>query len=62
MKKSVNWALRQIGKRSPACHGPALALAQKLAASTDRTARWTGKDALRELTNGKVRERLGLPA
>ena len=58
VKKSVNWALRQIGKRSPACHGPALALAQKLAASTDRTARWTGKDALRELTNSRVRQRL----
>ncbi|PST21858.1 DNA alkylation repair protein [Mesorhizobium plurifarium] len=61
VKKAVNWALRQIGKRSPACHAPALALAEKLAASTDRAARWTGKDALRELTTGKVRQRLGLP-
>lgn len=50
VKKAVNWALRSIGKRSHACHGPALALAQKLAASADRTERWNGKDCVRELT------------
>ena len=49
VKKAVNWALRQIGKHSLALHGPALALAEKLAASGDRTARWIGKDAAREL-------------
>lgn len=51
VKKAVNWALRQIGKRSLACHGPALALAGKLAASPDKTARWIGKDAVRELSD-----------
>ncbi|AOF89258.1 DNA alkylation repair protein [Sinorhizobium sp. RAC02] len=50
VKKAVNWALRSIGKRSHACHGPALALAQTLAASADRTERWNGKDCVRELT------------
>lgn len=60
VKKAVNWALRQIGKRSAACHRPALALAEKLAGSFDRTARWIGKDALRELTSDKVLARLGL--
>jgi 3-methyladenine DNA glycosylase AlkD len=60
VKKAVNWALRQIGKRSAVCHAPALALAEKLAASADRTARWTGKDAARELKDGKVLGRLGL--
>lgn len=49
VRKAVNWALRQIGKRNPACHAPALTLATTLAASTDRTARWIGKDAVREL-------------
>jgi 3-methyladenine DNA glycosylase AlkD len=58
VKKAVNWALRQIGKRSEALHGPALALSQKLAASPDRTARWIGKDAVRELTDAKTLERL----
>jgi len=53
VRKAVNWALRNIGKRSHACHAPALALAQKLAGSDDRTARWIGRDALRELTDEK---------
>lgn len=58
VRKAVNWALRNIGKRSAACHGPALALAQRLAASEDRTARWVGRDAVKELTAEKTLERL----
>ena len=50
VKKAVNWALRQMGKRSPALMKPALALAEKLAASEDRTARWIGRDAAKELS------------
>ncbi|MGT2443240.1 DNA alkylation repair protein [Ensifer adhaerens] len=60
VKKAVNWALRQIGKRNAACHGPALALAKRLAESSNRAARWTGKDAVRELSNDKILARLGL--
>jgi 3-methyladenine DNA glycosylase AlkD len=62
VKKAVNWALRQIGKRSEALHGPALALSQKLAASPDKTARWIGKDAVRELTDAKTLERIAAKA
>jgi len=51
VRKAVNWALRTLGKRSPALHGPALALARGLAASENKTARWIGKDAVRELTD-----------
>jgi len=58
VRKAVNWALRQIGKRSAACHAPALALAEKLAASDDRTARWIGRDAAKELSDEKVRARI----
>jgi 3-methyladenine DNA glycosylase AlkD len=58
VKKAVNWALRTIGKRSMALHAPALALAEKLAASSDKTARWIGRDAVRELSNPKTLERL----
>ena len=58
VRKAVNWALRQIGKRSMALHAPALALAEKLAASDDRTACWIGKDAVRELTDGKTLARI----
>ena len=48
VKKGVNWALRAIGgKRSPALRAAARETAARLAASTDRTARWNGKDALR---------------
>jgi 3-methyladenine DNA glycosylase AlkD len=49
VKKAVNWALRQIGKRNAALHGPALALARQLRASGSRAARWIGSDAEREL-------------
>jgi len=53
VRKAVNWALRQIGKRSPVLLGPALKVAERLAASDDKTARWIGKDAMREL-QGRV--------
>ncbi|MEQ1408030.1 DNA alkylation repair protein [Neorhizobium sp. Rsf11] len=58
VKKAVNWALRNIGKRNRTCHTPALALSQKLAAAADKTARWIGKDAVRELSNEKILARL----
>lgn len=58
VKKAVNWALRTIGKRSKATYGPALRMAERLAASNDKAARWIGKDAVRELMNPKTLERL----
>ncbi|WP_415717116.1 DNA alkylation repair protein [Roseibium sp.] len=58
--KAVHWALRQIGKRSAALHGHALALAQELHASEDKTARKIGREAVRELSSDKVLVRLGL--
>ena len=62
VKKAVNWALRTIGKRSQTAHAPALALAEQLAASSDKTARWIGKGAVRELTDPKTLERLAKKA
>jgi 3-methyladenine DNA glycosylase AlkD len=58
VRKAVNWALRQIGKRNLALHGPALALAQKLADSDDKTARWIGRDAAKELSDPVQRKRI----
>ena len=58
VRKAVNWALRNIGKRSRTCHDPALALAREMAASDDKTARWIGKDAVKELTSEKILARL----
>lgn len=62
VKKAVNWALRTIGKRSAVTYGPALKLAERLAASDDKTARWIGKDAVRELTSPKILERIAKKA
>lgn len=58
VRKAVNWALRQVGKRSMNLHRPALEMAGRFAASPDKTARWIGKDAARELTDPKILERL----
>jgi len=60
VKKAVNWALRQIGKRSAELHPHALQLANELAISRHKAANWIGKDAVRELTNPKTLTRLGL--
>ncbi|MEZ5811079.1 MAG: DNA alkylation repair protein [Rhizobiaceae bacterium] len=62
VKKAINWALRQIGKRSAQCHGPALALAEKLAASDNRAERWVGSGAVRELTAEKTLARIAAKA
>ncbi|WP_187971454.1 DNA alkylation repair protein [Aquibium microcysteis] len=58
VRKAVNWALRQIGKRSAALHGPSLSLAGRLAERDDRTARWIGRDAMRELSDPKTLARM----
>lgn len=50
VKKGVSWALRSIGRRSPGLRGPSLDLARRLAESPLPTAKWVGKDALRELS------------
>jgi len=49
VRKGVSWALRQIGKRSPALRRPALALARVLRHGDSASARWIGSDATREL-------------
>ena len=51
VKKAVNMALRAIGKRNPALKKAAVAVAERLAGSQDATARWIGKDAIRELAS-----------
>jgi 3-methyladenine DNA glycosylase AlkD len=54
VKKAANWALRHIGKTgSRRNHAKALALARKLAKSGNKTARWIGSDAARELGERK---------
>jgi 3-methyladenine DNA glycosylase AlkD len=53
VKKGVSWALRSVGRRSPALRKESLALAKLLSESTDATKRWIGKDALRDLSRRK---------
>lgn len=47
VKKAVNWALRQIGKRNERLRLAAVEVAGRLAAADDAAARWVGRDALR---------------
>jgi len=54
VKKAVNWALRQIGKRNAALRERAMKTAEELAAAQSRSARWIGADALRELRGKRV--------
>jgi 3-methyladenine DNA glycosylase AlkD len=58
VKKAVNMALRAIGKRNAALHTAAIAVARRLATWDNHSARWIGKDALRELTGPSVARRL----
>ena len=52
VKKGVSWALRMVGRQSPAMRKECLELARQLAASDDPAKRWVGKEALRDL--GKI--------
>ena len=54
LKNAVSWALRNIGKRNVSLNKLAVKLAVKLSNSTSKSAKWIGKDALRELTSEKV--------
>lgn len=58
VKKALSWALRSIGKGSLQLNEAALALAGKLAASTDRTEHWLGKEAMKELSSPTLRKKL----
>jgi len=71
VKKAVNWALRNIGKRNAALHAAALGTAEAILASAEaraavdrkdpaaRSARWVARDALRELRSEKTLRRVG---
>jgi len=54
VKKAVSWALRRIGRRNQALHRACVELSARLAASSDATERWVGRDAYRELTSAPV--------
>jgi 3-methyladenine DNA glycosylase AlkD len=58
VKKAVNWALRQIGKRTKRLNRLAIRTAGQIRKIDSQSARWIAADALRELTGEKVQARL----
>jgi len=58
VRKAVNWALRNIGKRNLRLNRAAVASALRLQKSDSRAARWIAADALRELRSAAVQSRL----
>lgn len=51
VKKAVNWALRQIGKRNNTLKPLAIATAERILQQNTKAGKWIAADALRELRN-----------
>jgi 3-methyladenine DNA glycosylase AlkD len=58
VKKAVNWALRQIGKRNANLNRKAIETAKEIQKMDSRSAKWIASDAIRELTSESVLKRL----
>lgn len=58
VKKAVNWALRQIGKRNTRLNRLAVRTAREIVRLDSKSARWVAAGALRELTSTAVQKKL----
>jgi len=58
VKKAVNWAVRQIGKRNSVLNSAAIKTCVEIRNSGSGSAKWIAADALRELTSSSVRKKL----
>jgi 3-methyladenine DNA glycosylase AlkD len=58
VRKAVNWALRNIGKRNVPLNREAIGSAVRIREQNSRSARWIAADALRELKSDAVQNRL----
>jgi 3-methyladenine DNA glycosylase AlkD len=58
VRKAVNWALRNIGKRNLRLNRAAIASGERIRRQNTRAARWIAADALRELRSEAVQRRL----
>src|SRR2546425_8186479 len=58
VKKAVNWALRQIGKRNAVLNAAAIKTCSKIRDLDSSPAKWIASDALRELTSAPVKRKL----
>lgn len=59
VRKAVNWALRQIGKRNVNLNRVAIRTAKEIQRIDSRAAKWVATDALRELEGPAVARKLG---
>jgi 3-methyladenine DNA glycosylase AlkD len=58
VKKAVNWALRNIGKRNPTLNMAAIKTAKQIQQIDSKAARWIASDAITELESKAVQRRL----
>jgi 3-methyladenine DNA glycosylase AlkD len=58
VKKAVNWALRNIGKRNLNLNNTAVEVAKDILRMESNSARWVASDAIRELESEAVQRRL----
>ncbi len=54
VRKAVNWALRQIGKRNEALRIKAIDTCERIMSQDTKSAHWIAKDALRELNTKEI--------
>ncbi len=57
VRKAVNWALRQTGKRNENLRIKAIETANNILKQNTKSARWIANDAIRELNDGKIIDR-----
>ena len=58
VKKAVNWALRQIGKRNAALNNSAIKIAKEILKIDSKSARWIASDAIKELESAVIQKKL----
>lgn len=58
VRKAINWALRQIGKRNKNLNREAIKMAREILKMENKTAKWIASDAIRELTSENIKKRL----
>ncbi|MEA3296024.1 MAG: DNA alkylation repair protein [Patescibacteria group bacterium] len=58
VKKAINWALRQIGKRNIRLNKKAILIAKQIQKIDSKSAKWIANDAIRELTSSQIQKRL----
>ena len=60
VKKAVNWAIRQIGKRNMSLNKKAIKLAKEIQKIDSKSAKWIAADAIKELNSDKIQKRINL--